>query len=112
MAFKRIYLRISSTAYPLQHILWSLENHRLEQLLLLQILLLLLLLLHLLMHLMLLLLLLLSMMLHALGDGVNPVLSALIRTCHLRNPKPSPSYTVACILCKLANFTWGRAVPA
>merc|ERR1719397_592073 len=99
MAFKRIYLRISSTAYPLQHILWSLENHRLEQLLLL----------HLLMHMMLLLL--LSMMLHALGDGVNPVLSALIRTRHLRNPKPSP-YTVACILCKLANFTWGRAVPA
>ena len=100
----------------LQHILRSLENHRLKQLLLLQILLLLLLLLlllHFLLHLVLLLLLLLnlSMMLHALGDGVNPILSGLIRTRHLCNPKPSP-HTVACILCKLANLTWGGAVPA
>ena len=98
----------------LQHILRSLENHRLKQLLLLQILLLLLLLLllHSLLHLVLLLLLLnLSMMLHALGDGVNPILSGLIRTRHLCNPKPSP-HTVACILCKLANLTWGGAVPA
>ena len=93
----------------LQQILRSLDNHRLKQLLLLQILLLLLL--HLLLHLVLLLLLNLSMMLHALGDGVNPVLSGLIRTRNLRNPKPS-SHTVACILCKLANFTWGRAIPA
>ena len=96
----------SSLQSLLQHFFLSLEHHRLEQLLLLKKLLLLLL--HVLLHL------LLPMMLHALGDRVHPVLRTLITTStHIGNPKPSPQSTnVACILCKLANFTWSGAVPA
>jgi len=96
----------SSLKSLLQHFL-SLEDHRLEQLLLLKKLLLLLLL-HVLLHL------LLPMMLHALGNRVDPILRTLITTStHIGKPKPSPQSTnVACILCKLANFTWSGAVPA
>ena len=102
---QRVPPGFSSLKSLLQHF-WSLDHHRLEQLLLLKKVLLLLL--HVLLHL------LLPMVLHALGDRVDPVLRTLITTStHIGNPKPSPHSTnVACILCKLANFTWSGAVPA